>query len=60
MDRTFAEEFDAACKKLYNNNLKAEADRVHQKAVQDKHHAFAGVDIRKPDPWKFTGTGITI
>ena len=51
MGRTFAEEFNAACTRLYNNNLEAETDRVHTETVRDKHHAFAGVDIPKPNPY---------
>lgn len=62
MRRTFVEELDTVCKKLYPNDiLRSETDRIHAEAVKDKHHAFACVTVRKPDPWKkLTRTGLII
>ena len=52
MGRTFAEELDTACKKLYDKELRSETDRVHRETVRESKHAFQNVNITKPDPWK--------
>lgn len=52
MEKSFAEEFDKACKKLGNNGYKEEIDRVHRANSKDEKHAFRNVDMPKPDPWK--------
>lgn len=50
--KTFAEEFDEACKRLGGDAARTELERVHMGAKKDPQHAFRDVSIRKPDPWK--------
>lgn len=59
MEKSFAEEFDKACRKLGYTGYREETDRVHRAAVRDEKHAFRNVDVLGPDPWK-RGTGLTL
>ena len=50
--KSFAEEFDKACRNINGNVLQSETGRIHREAIRDKAHAFRDVDIPKPNPWK--------
>ena len=53
MPKTFEQELKEAYERLGKNPyLNRELQRVHQQAIHDGQHAYAHVEIVRPQPWK--------